>query len=517
MAPLFDDLGRHTHPVTTASPLAQRYFDQGLRLVYAFNHDEARRSFEQAARLDPSFAMAHWGVALTLGPNINLPTDAEREQAAYDAVQRALSTMDGASAAEQGYIRALAVRYARTPGTDRRARDVAYADAMRALSGAYPDDLDAATLFAEALMDLRPWDLWTHEGKPQPGTEEIVATLESVLARNPDHPGANHYYIHAVEASPHPERALASADRMGKLMPGAGHMVHMASHIYMRLGRYADAAEANVRAIEADRAYLAAARPDGFYAEMYLPHNLQFLTVSSAFEGRRAASMQAARETAAAVSDSMVEKMPMLESFRAMPSLVMARFGAWDAALAEPAPPPQQRHATAIHAWTRAVSAVRMGRWYPALYERARFETARAEVPADLRLTGNNHAAAVLEVASKILEGEIAAARGRVDEAIVTLQRAVELEDALAYGEPPDWPIPARHTLGAVLVAAGRAAEAEQVYRDDLRHNPENGWALLGLTQSLLMQGRGAEAAETRDRFRRAFARADVTPPASRY
>jgi tetratricopeptide (TPR) repeat protein len=517
MVPLFGDLGSHHHAVTTSSPLAQRYFDQGLRLVFAFNHNEARRAFEQAARLDPGLAMAHWGVALTLGPNINQPADPARDRAAYDAVQRARGAMGGASPAEQAYIRAIAVRYAEAPGGDRRARDRAYADAMRELSRAYPEDLDAASLFAEALMDLRPWDLWTHDGRPQPGTEEIVATLESVLARDPNHPAANHYCIHAVEASPHPERALPSADRLGALMPGAGHIVHMPSHIYIRTGRYADASDANARAIEVDRAYIAAARPEGMYPMMYYPHNIQFLAVSSGFEGRRAVSIRAARDAAAAVSDSMVQAMPMLQSFRAAPYLAMVRFGAWDELLAEPAPSGDQPYVSAIHGWARGVAFARTGRAGEAAREHGRFEIARDRVPGDLTLTGHNRASDVLAVASDILAGELAAARGRVDDAVAALGRAAEAEDALAYGEPPDWPIPARHTLGAVLLTAGRAAEAEGVYREDLRHNPENGWALFGLAESLQMQGRGAEAGEARDRFRRAFARADVTLPASRY
>ncbi|MFT3766603.1 MAG: hypothetical protein QM820_13980 [Minicystis sp.] len=517
-APLFDDLGDHNHPVTTSSPLAQRYFDQGLRLVYGFNHDEARRSFEEAARLDPGLAMAHWGVALTLGPNINLPSDPERERAAYEAIQRAIATMDRASAAEQAYIKALALRHAQTPGADRKSRDVAYANAMRALAGTNPKDLDAATLFAESLMDLRPWDLWTHDGKPQPGTEEIVTTLESVLAKSPDHPGANHYYIHAVEASSHPERALPSADRLAKLMPGAGHLVHMPSHIYIRTGRYAEASDANAHAIEVDRAYFAATgQRNGFYAMMYYPHNIHFLAVSSGFEGRRAVALAAAREVAKTVSDAMLEKMPALQGFRAAPILSMVRFGAWDDLLREPAPPDNQRYTTAIHRWARALAYARTGRAAEAEREQAAFEEARACVPDDLSLPGNNRVASVLDVAAGVLQGEIAATRGRVDDAVAALQKAVTAEDALAYGEPPDWPVPARHSLGAVLLAAGRAAEAERVYRDDLQHNPENGWALFGLAQSLQAQGRGGEADEVRSRFQRAFARADVTLPASRF
>lgn len=506
--PLFEGLSRHHHPVSTSSPLAQRYFDQGLRFLYAFNHDEARRAFEEAARLDPELAMAHWGVALSLGPNLNLPVDAARELAARAAVERGQAALAHASPAERDYLRALAVRYA--PEGDRRARDVAYADAMRALAASHPDDLDAATLFAEALMDLRPWDLWTRAGEPQPGTLEIVATLESVLARDPDHLGANHYYIHAVEASPHPERALPSADRLGELAPAAGHLVHMPAHIYLRTGRYAAASDANARAVEADRAYLATVGAAGFYAHMYYPHNLQFLAVSAAFEGRSAVSLEAAREAAAAVPEDHLAGMPMLESFRAAPYFSLVRFAGWDALLAEPAPAEAQRFTSAIHLWARSVALARLGRVEEAAAEQARFEEARARVPEENMLVGNNRAAVVLGIASRVLAGEVAAARGEVAEAVAALRGAVELEDTLAYGEPPDWPIPARHTLGVVLLGAGRVGEAEGVYREDLARNPENGWALWGLAESLRQEGRAGEAGEVEARVQRAFARADA-------
>jgi tetratricopeptide (TPR) repeat protein len=509
--PLFEGLSRHHHPVTTSSPLAQRYFDQGLRWLYAFNHDEARRSFEEAARLDPELAMAHWGVALSLGPNLNLPMDPAREEAARAAVQRAQAIMAHASPAERDYIRALAVRHARqAPESDRRAQDLAYANAMRALAASHPEDLDAATLFAEALMDLRPWDLWTRAGEPQPGTLEIVATLESVLARDPDHLGANHYYIHAVEASPHPERALPSADRLGDLAPAAGHLVHMAAHIYMRAGRYGAASDANARGVAADRAYLAAVKPSGFYALMYVPHNLQFLAVSTAFEGRRAASEKAAREAAAAAPEAHVADMPMLESFRAAPYFSLVRFAAWDALLAEPAPPETQRFTSAIHLWSRGVALARLGRVDEAAAELARLEQARARVPEEIELLGNNRAVTVLTIAARALTGEVAAARGDLDAAVASLREAVAIEDTLAYGEPPDWPIPARHALGAALLDAGRAAEAEAAYRADLARNPENGWALSGLSESLRRQGRALEAEAVEARLQRAFARADV-------
>ena len=505
--PLFDNLGDHSHPVSTSSALAQRYFDQGLRLIYAFNHDEARRAFEKAARLDPDLAMAHWGVALALGPNINAPLTPARERAAARAIKRAMAALESASDAERDYIHALAVRYQAGPG-DRRERDQAYAEAMRGLAAAYPDDLDAATLYAEALMDLRPWRLWTPAGEPEPGTLEIVATLESVLDRDPDHPGANHYHIHAVEASPHPERALPSAERLGDLVPGAGHLVHMPSHIFMRLGRYAEASDANARAAAADREYLALARPEGIYPMMYVPHNLHFLAVSAAFEGRRAVSLRAAREAAAAAPDAMVEHMPMLESFRAAPVLSMVRFGAWEEVLAEPSPPVEQRYAVAAHQWARSVALARLGRVEEARREQACFEALRAEVPETLTLVGNNPAPRVLDVASRYLEGEMALAGGDLDGALIALHGAAEAEDALAYGEPPDWPLPARHPLAAALLEAGRAAEAERVVREDLLRYPENGWALSLLEESLRREGRPAEADQARARLERAFVRA---------
>ncbi|MGK3995214.1 hypothetical protein [Sorangium sp. So ce1024] len=513
--PLFGDIGAVHHPVTTSSQIAQRYFDQGLRLVYAFNHDEARKAFEEAARIDPELAMARWGVALTLGPNINLPADPERERAAFKAVEEARALAGSASERERAYIEALATRHAADPGGDRSALDRAYADAMRDLARRYPDDLDASVLFAEALMDLRPWDLWTRDGRPQPGTEEIVATLEGVLQRDPEHTGAHHYHIHAVEASPTPERALPSAERLGGLAPGAGHLVHMPSHIFFRVGRYADASDANERAAEVDRRYIRARRPEGIYPRMYFPHNLHFLSVSAGMEGRGAVALRAARELLAEVTDQHVQHMPMLEMFRPALLFALVRFGRWDDVLAEPAPPPGERYTTGIWRYARGRALAAKGRPDDAAREAAALRAMSSEGVADVTI-GMNRAKDLLEIAALVLESQIASERGETGAAVGMLEDAARVEDTLRYFEPPNWPEPVRHTLGAALLKAGRPRDAEAVYREDLRLHPHNGWSLCGLEQSLRAQGREEEADAAHERFERAWARADVRLSGSR-
>ncbi|WP_437309898.1 hypothetical protein [Sorangium sp. So ce388] len=515
VVPLFADIGSLHHPVTTSSQLAQRYFDQGLRLIYAFNHDEARRAFQEAARLDPGLAMARWGVALALGPNINQPADPAREQAALEAIEEARALAASASEPERAYIEALASRHATAPGVDRAALDRAYAGAMRELARRFPDDLDASVLFAEALMDLRPWDLWTLDGRPQPGTDEIVATLEGVLRREPGHVGANHYYIHAVEASRAPERALPSAERLGGLAPGAGHLVHMPSHIFLRVGRYADASDANERAVEVDRRYIRERRPEGIYPMMYFPHNLHFLSVSASMEGRGAVALRAAWEAVAAVPDHDVRHMPMLEMFRPAPLFALVRFGRWDDVLAEPTPPPEQRYTTGIWRYARGRALASKGRPDGAAREAAALRAISSEVHSDAKI-GMNRAQDLLEVASLVLESQIASERGETGASVRMLEAAARVEDTLRYFEPPDWPEPVRHTLGAALLKAGRARDAEAVYREDLRRNPQNGWSLRGLEQSLRAQGREEEADAAQERFERAWARADVQLSGSR-
>jgi len=516
-APLFDNLGTHHHAVTTKSKQAQRYFDQGVRLIYGFNHDEAIRSFKEAARLDPQCAMAYWGIAFALGPNYNLPVDSERQAAAYAAVQQAVALAPHASPRERAYIAAIATRYSHDPNADRKGLDAAFADAMRALSQRYPDDLDAATLFAESMMDLRPWDLWTLDGQPQPGTLEIVATLERVLKKDPKHPGANHYYIHAVEASTRPERALPSAGRLAALVPGAGHLVHMPSHVYMRVGRYADAAAANRHAIAVDQQYLAVAKPDGVYPMMYYPHNIHFLWAAASMEGRSADALQAAQAVAAQLSPDMLRAMPMVEAFDVTPLYALARFGQWNELLQQAAPAEEFNFSLAIWHYARGLALAATQQYDAAAQEQAAVAALAAEMPADRIVGDNTPAQALLRLAAITLAGELAARRGATDDAVRDLEEAVRVQDSLPYSEPPPWYYPTRQSLGAVLLAAGRPKEAEAVYREDLTRNPENGWSLYGLEQSLRAQGAVPEATRVAARFHKAWAHADVTLAASRF
>lgn len=514
--PLFDDLGILQHPVTTSSPQAQQYFNQGLRLVYAFNHEEATRAFKEAARLDPNCAMAYWGVALTLGPNYNLPVDAERDRAAYEAIQKALSLAPQASEAERTYIKAIAKRHSADPNADRKALDTAYADAMREVAKRYPDDLDAATLFAESMMNLRPWGLWTQDGQPQPGTEEIVSTLESVLKRNPDHPGAIHYYIHAVEASNQPGRAEPYADRLGNLTPGAGHLVHMPSHIYIRIGRYHDAAEVNAKAAAVDAAYIEKYDIRGPYRMMYYPHNIHFFWASVTLEGRSAQALQAARDFTSKLPAEMVRQMPMVEGFYPTYLFALVRFGKWKEILKQPAPPADLKYSTGMWHYARGWAFAATRQLKKAGTEHAKLVQIAAATPPEARIMMNS-GVALLNLASNVLAGEIAARGGKFDEAVQFLETAVHQQDELQYEEPPPWYYPVRQSLGAVLLKAGRAEEAEAVYREDLKRNPENGWSLYGLMQSLQAQKKKEEATEAEQRFRKAWARADVKLTASRF
>jgi tetratricopeptide (TPR) repeat protein len=517
--PLFDNLGSYNHPITTKSPLAQKYFDQGLRLVYGFNHDEARRAFEEAARLDPDAVMAYWGIAYTLGPNYNLPGDPSRDREAYQAVAKAQARASAASERERAYLSAIATRYADPPPTDRRSLDEAYAQAMQGLAQRYPDDLDAATLYAESMMDLQPWELWTRHGKPRAGTLEIVATLESVLRRAPDHPGANHYYIHAVEASSQPERGLSSADRLGRLVPGAGHLVHMPSHIYMRVGRYDDAVAANEQAIAVDEAYIESQKVQGVYAMMYYPHNIHFLWAAAAFDGRSAESVQAADKLARQVPQDMLLSMPGgMEGFLAAPFLARVRFGKWEEVLAQPAPPKSLQYAGALWHYARGLAYLRTARIREARAELSSLDEIAAGMPKDQVVTQVNQGSTLLSIASHTLAGEIAAIQPQTaDEAVAQLEEAVKLQDNLAYMEPPDWYFPVRQALGAVLLRAKRAREAEAVYRTDLEQNPENGWSLFGLAASLRALKKTREASQVESRFDKAWKHSDIALPASRF
>lgn len=515
LAPLLAGLGSHAFAVTTDSPRAQLFVNQGVNLAFAFNHAESGRAFREAARLDPECAMCYWGQALVLGPNINAPMPPDSEADAHRLAQQALALSGNASAREQAYIKALAQRYTGNPD-DRAAANQAYAEAMHAVMLQYPDDLDAAVLWAEASMDLRPWDYWMPDGTPQPGTLEVVKVLESVLARSPNHPQALHLYIHAVESTDTPERAEAAADRLANAMPGAGHILHMPAHIYQRVGRYADAAAANVRAIAADERYIAQCRAQGLYPMGYYPHNLHFLWFAASAQGRGEAAIDAARKAASKIPDETLAAAPMLGVFRVVPYYALTRFGKWDAMLAEPAPPASDRFVTGIWHYARGLALVATGQLDAADAELQRVRRIVAEPRLDYTMFSPNTAAQIIAVAPAVLAGELAAARGDHETAIANLSQAVRLDDGLVYTEPNEWHYPPRLALGAVLLDAGRPLEAEAVYWEDLRKNPHHGWALHGLHKALLAQGKTGQAAAIAGRFKAAWTEADVVLESSR-
>ncbi|HVW65502.1 MAG TPA: hypothetical protein VHB01_10845 [Nitrosospira sp.] len=514
--PALLDLGSHTFPVSTRNKLAQRYMNQGLNLSYGFNHAEAGRAFEEAARLDPSLAMAYWGQALVLGPNINAPMPPEKEKPAQELVQKAVSLKAGASPRERVLIAALEKRYTGNPD-QRKANDKAYADAMRQAHARFPDDLDIAVLYVESVMDLNSWGYWMRDGYPMAETTDIVALIESIMRRNPIHPGAVHFYIHLVEPTSTPERGEVAADTLLGLMPAAGHMIHMPSHIYLRVGRYADAIKSNQLAMAADKKYLAQRHASGIYPMVYTPHNIHFLWAAATMDGQSQLAIDAARQAAGTIDDATLQQMPATAIFRVVPYWAYARFGRWNQILQEPAPP--------------ATSAFLKGGWHYvrglAFAATRQLEQAEQELAAlreivkgpglDMPLVSLNTARVVLAIGPEVLAGEIEHARGQFDSAISHLERAVRLEDGLAYTEPPEWQGPARLTLGAMLLESGRPAEAETVYWEDLGRNRNNGWALYGLLQALHAQNKHGQAALVEARFREAWARADVELNSSRF
>ena len=507
-AVLMSGIGRLHHPIATRSPEAQRFFDQGLTLVYGFNHDEAVRAFRRAAQLDPASPMPHWGIALALGPNINLDVDPEREKAAYDEAQQARTLAAAAPANERAYVDALVTRYSDDPKADLKALAVRYKDAMRALVAAYPNDLDAATLYAESLMDLNPWQLWSAEGKPAAGTEEIVGVLESVLRRDAMHIGANHYYIHAVEASRAPDRALASAKRLEKLVPAAGHLVHMPAHIYMRTGNYQGAVTSNAKAAEVDRAYIAANGGNGVYPSMYYNHNLDFLASAAMMSGQFKEAKRAA-EMVVANATPMIAAMPMLEPFGAKTLFVLLRFARWDDVMRLPKPDAKHTLLSALWHFGRGVAQAARGNVDDAGKERTAYADARNAIAPDSDW-GYNKAKNLLVVTDATLDGWLARATRDEGAAIEAWQRAVAGEDALNYNEPPDWFYPTRESLGAALLRAKQFDRAEQVFRDDLTRNPNNGRSLYGLWQAQL-QKKDRAATATEKLFRTAWKHADVS------
>ncbi len=506
--PLFEGLGTLHRPITTSSPEAQRYFDQGLAFLYAFNHDESIRSFRKAAALDPSCAMAEWGVALANGPHINFPMlPPARAKAAHAAMARAKTL--SASPLERELIAALDKRYHDPEPDDRKPLDEAYAAAMRAVHEQHPDDADVGALFAEAMMDLRPWDLWLPDGKPQPGTEEIVRTLEKVLGKTPDHPLANHLYIHAVEASPSPERATAAAARLRKLQPGLGHLVHMPTHIDVRTGLWEEAIASNRAAIDADARYVAKRPEQGFY-RIYMAHNRHMLTFAAMMTGKSELALKSIREMVAAVPAEFVkENASTIDGYLGMPFEVLMRFGKWDEILAEPQPPPMLPIARLLRRYARGVAYAAKGDLAHARDEQKAFLEGKTALAKDATF-GNNSAHDLVAVAEHVLAGEILYRDGKQKEGIAELRTAVAMEDKLRYDEPPDWIQPVRHALGAALIKAGTPGDAEEVYREDLKRLPGNVWSLHGLARSLRVQKKDAEAKDVEARLAKALTGADI-------
>jgi tetratricopeptide (TPR) repeat protein len=495
-------IGDAHHPVATHNSQAQEFFDQGLRFIYAFNHDEAARSFQHAAELDPKLAMAYWGVAEAVGPNYNDPADPERYKQAHDAVQKAVDLSGSASPSDQAYIRALAKRFPADPNPDRRKAAEEYRDAMRELVREFPDDLDAATLFAEAGMNLHPWGLWHVDGTPEAGTDEIVATLESVLKRDPNQLGAIHYYIHAVEASSNPERALAGANKLATLAPAAGHIVHMPAHVYIRTGDYEAAVKVNEQAAEVDRAYLKATGVQGIYPMMYYSHNLHFIAMCSAMNGNYSESKKSADMLAAHVAPD-VKAMPPLEGFMTVPLAVDIRFHRWDDILRTPKPDPGMKTTTVFWHFALGMALVGTGRVNEAEAEYKFLSETEAATPPDVifQMPINNKTKDILKIAEDLLGAKLAMAKKDNAGAIQRLQAAVAIQDTLKYGEPPDWFFPVRESLGAAMLMNADAPGAEAVFRADLERNPRNPRSLFGLRQALLEQKRDYDAGFIQKQF----------------
>lgn len=512
-AQLFGGLGSFHRRITTRSPLAQKYFDQGMRFIWAFNHDEATRSFAKAAKIDPTCASCYWGVALTLGPNYNMPMmSSARARVGLDALAKARANARRATLVEKALIEAAAKRYsgaAQVDPSNSKPLLNAYVEAMKRLVQSYPNDLDVRTMYAEGLMNTNPWKLWNDDGTQNPGTQKILDALQYVLKRDPRHPGANHYYIHAVEASKHPERALASAEALVGMMPAAGHLEHMPAHILQRVGRYEEAAEANRKGAAADVAYLKETAPPDYYP-MYLIHNYQFLASSAGMEGRRAETIAALRTAREHLPDDMLLAMPGFDWGAGFLYDAMVKFGMWDEMLKQPAPNEKLPGATIHYLQARAEALAAKMRFDEAASELAKSEKLIAAAPADAT-QGNNSAKPLYGIGQLKARARLASAQGRREAAISLLGEAVGLEDKLAYNEPSDMLYPTRHALGGELLAAGKAAEAERVFREDLNRHPRNGWALYGLSQSLAAQNKDADSKAAAMEFKKAWRNADFS------
>ena len=514
---LYDGFDGYAREVTTQSAEAQRWFDQGIQLLYGFNHDEAIRSFERAAEVDPNCAMAWWGAAYARGLHINNPAVGEEaSRAAYRSAKRAVATLDDETPVERALVHAVAKRFAEPLPEDRAPHEQAYAEAMEQAWHEFPGDADVGALYAESLMNLQPWDLWTGDGEPKGRVLEILGILDRTLAKHPQHPGANHFFIHAIEASPWPQRGTAAAERLVGMVPGSGHLVHMPSHIFMRTGRYAEAADANARAIASDEAYFAEAPEPDFYS-LYFMHNVHFLAYAAMMEGRYETAIEAAGKIRELIPPEFLENyVTIADGFMPTALHVQIRFGKWDDILAEAEPPAWRLISRAERHFARAVALAKLGRIDEAQAELEAFDAVAAEV-TDEWYVGNNPAHEVLAVARAMAGGEVAYFAGDKDRAFELLRDAVGLEEGLTYDEPPGWMQPVRHALGALLLREDRAAEAERVYRADLLRHPENAWSLLGLKQSLEAQAKEEAVAELAPRVAAAWARADAEAPASCY
>lgn len=515
-APLFDGMGDYEMPITTEEQDAQRYFNQGMVLAFAFNHAESIRSFRAAQTLDPTCAMCFWGEALATGPNINVTSkgkvimSAGEREAAFAALQKALALKDNATVREQAYIEALATRYNGDAETDREPLDRAWAEAMGSVVKQYPDDMTAASIYAESLMNTMPWNYWSDDGIAKPETSAVIESLDRVLQAEPDHPLALHLYIHALEASNDPSRAETAADRLANLVPGAGHLVHMPSHIYYRIGRYNDAALANQRAADVDEAYIAACNAQGFYPALYYPHNIHFLWSAATMQGQSALSIESARRVVANVRVEQVQAFPTVEFFRTVPLLSLVRFGKWDDILEEPHPHEGFMFAKSVWHYARGVAYAAKGEAALAKSELDVLVPLQDDVSVRFLDSRDYPGSLLVGIAIELLRGEIAYRAGAFGEAITHFTSAVEKQDSLPYTEPPFWYYPTRQSLGAALMASGDAQGAEAVFRLDLEQYPHNGWSMFGLTQALRAQDKDAQADEVQMHFEKAWQFADV-------
>lgn len=521
-APLFEGMGDYSRSITTSVAGAKRYFNQGMVLAFGFNHAESIRSFRAAQKLDPECAMCFWGEALATGPNINVTSKGtavmsdDDRRAAFGAINRALELKDNASPIEKALIEAQAKRYNGDTRTGRDALDLAYAEAMGSLVEAYPDDDDAAAIYAEALMNTMPWDYWSADGNPKPETEKVIGALEGIIARSPKHPLALHLYIHAVEASNNPGRAEEEADALTGLVPGSGHLVHMPAHIYWRVGRYDDAATANIRAAAVDEEYIAACNAQGFYPALYYPHNIHFLWAATSMAGQSEMAIVSAKKLAANVRLEQIEQFPTVEFFKTIPLLTLTQFGKWSEIMAEPAPPEKLDYSNAIWRYTRGIAQANMGDIDGAKAEQAKLAAVKDTVQIRFLDNSDYPASVLLNIADDLLQGEIALKSGNPSVAVEHFQRAVDKQDALPYMEPPFWYYPSRQSLGQAFMEAGEFAKAEVVYRRDLEDYPRNGWSMSGLAAALDGQGKVEEAAEAQKALDIIWAKADISLKGSR-